>query len=129
MMYMPKPDFRGLGAVAEATGVWLFLGSEMGAGRISLMAAHQRRGQVERAIGPDSRGPSPGRGSEGVVVPAHRRRSVLRVLPLGAVQEQHLVGDDLVGGALDALLVRELRRADGPRRLTSEPFFRSFAEV
>jgi len=27
MMYMPKPDFWGLGAVAEATGVWLFLGS------------------------------------------------------------------------------------------------------
>jgi hypothetical protein len=40
MMFIPKPDFRGLGVVAEATEVWFFPGSEMGAGRISLTAAH-----------------------------------------------------------------------------------------
>ena len=52
IMSIPKPDFRGLGAVAEATGVWLFLSSEMGAGRISLAAAHQRRGQCNGRLGP-----------------------------------------------------------------------------
>jgi len=45
MMFIPKSEFRGLGAVAEAPGFRLFPSSKMDAGRISVTAAHQLRGQ------------------------------------------------------------------------------------
>ena len=53
---MPKPDFRGLGAVAEATGVWLFLGSENGRRPNFPHGGASTAGSVQRAIGPRSSG-------------------------------------------------------------------------
>jgi hypothetical protein len=53
---MPKPDFRGLGAVAEATGVWLFLGSENGRRPNFPHGDASTAGSAQRAIGPRSSG-------------------------------------------------------------------------
>src|ERR1022692_5029055 len=87
----------------------------MDPGRISVTVAHHLRGAVQRAEGPRCRGPSPTRGSERVVLPTDRRRRVLVLLPLGAVQDStSLAINHLEGVALDALLVCELPRADGP---------------
>src|SRR5665213_843613 len=51
MMYIPKPDLRGLGAVAEAPGVWLFLGSENGRRPNFPHGGASTTGAAQRAIG------------------------------------------------------------------------------
>ena len=56
-MFIPKSEFRGLGAVAEAPGFRLFWGFKMDPGRIFVTVAHQLRGQFNGRRAPVAGGP------------------------------------------------------------------------
>ena len=66
MIFNPKSEFRGLGAVAEAPGFRLFPGSKMDPGRISVTVAHQLRGQFYGRRAPVPGGPHLGAAQNGL---------------------------------------------------------------